>query len=112
MIRRPPRSTLFPYTTLFRSFDDVQGRRQGAGTQHERQVFGVLQRLALQIDLSGAADLIVDDRRLADDALVEHDRHVIVHMASRGVAELAGAAVAHVEDHYRMVVLLIAAGAG
>src|SRR6266478_9367971 len=24
MIRRPPRSTLFPYTTLFRSFADVQ----------------------------------------------------------------------------------------
>src|SRR3712207_7159986 len=23
MIRRPPRSTLFPYTTLFRSFDHV-----------------------------------------------------------------------------------------
>src|SRR2546430_3117660 len=27
MIRRPPRSTLFPYTTLFRSFfDEVAGR--------------------------------------------------------------------------------------
>src|SRR2546430_12834985 len=27
MIRRPPRSTLFPYTTLFRSFTaDMQGR--------------------------------------------------------------------------------------
>src|SRR5947199_7043021 len=26
MIRRPPRSTLFPYTTLFRSVDDVVGR--------------------------------------------------------------------------------------
>src|SRR3712207_8459421 len=25
MIRRPPRSTLFPYTTLFRSFDDESG---------------------------------------------------------------------------------------
>src|SRR2546425_13101427 len=25
MIRRPPRSTLFPYTTLFRSRDDVGG---------------------------------------------------------------------------------------
>src|SRR5438270_8843171 len=25
MIRRPPRSTLFPYTTLFRSFDDGVG---------------------------------------------------------------------------------------
>src|SRR3712207_5261522 len=26
MIRRPPRSTLFPYTTLFRSLTDGQGR--------------------------------------------------------------------------------------
>src|SRR3712207_6966342 len=26
MIRRPPRSTLFPYTTLFRSFGDEAGR--------------------------------------------------------------------------------------
>src|SRR5260370_19200629 len=24
MIRRPPRSTLFPYTTLFRSFDQIR----------------------------------------------------------------------------------------
>src|SRR5258706_9812920 len=29
MIRRPPRSTLFPYTTLFRS--DLQGRDPGQG---------------------------------------------------------------------------------
>src|SRR2546430_6242875 len=27
MIRRPPRSTLFPYTTLFRSRDGVRGGR-------------------------------------------------------------------------------------
>src|SRR2546422_2109613 len=26
MIRRPPRSTLFPYTTLFRSLHDLAGR--------------------------------------------------------------------------------------
>src|SRR2546430_7133734 len=26
MIRRPPRSTLFPYTTLFRSFDCLRSR--------------------------------------------------------------------------------------
>src|SRR3989442_1970969 len=31
MIRRPPRSTLFPYTTLFRSLDDVEWRRSGTG---------------------------------------------------------------------------------
>src|SRR3712207_9241404 len=28
MIRRPPRSTLFPYTTLFRSVKSKEGRRQ------------------------------------------------------------------------------------
>ena len=29
MIRRPPRSTLFPYTTLFRSFDLTEGLKNG-----------------------------------------------------------------------------------
>src|SRR3712207_7554734 len=29
MIRRPPRSTLFPYTTLFRSQDDREPREAG-----------------------------------------------------------------------------------
>src|SRR3989442_11653019 len=29
MIRRPPRSTLFPYTTLFRSRHSLQGKRNG-----------------------------------------------------------------------------------
>src|SRR3712207_9015684 len=28
MIRRPPRSTLFPYTTLFRSFDETVARAE------------------------------------------------------------------------------------
>src|SRR3712207_8346146 len=31
MIRRPPRSTLFPYTTLFRSAGAVRGGRRVAG---------------------------------------------------------------------------------
>src|SRR3712207_8864683 len=30
MIRRPPRSTLFPYTTLFRSLEDLQGALGGS----------------------------------------------------------------------------------
>src|SRR5215211_9128122 len=37
MIRRPPRSTLFPYTTLFRSHLDVtggRGRRRAVAPQH------------------------------------------------------------------------------
>src|SRR3712207_8071127 len=40
MIRRPPRSTLFPYTTLFRSRDDrevvVLHRRADLGDQRAR----------------------------------------------------------------------------
>src|SRR5256885_10764873 len=31
MIRRPPRSTLFPYTTLFRSVRGARGRRDEEG---------------------------------------------------------------------------------
>src|SRR2546421_4410551 len=34
MIRRPPRSTLFPYTTLFRSPDDL-AQRHGVGPPGE-----------------------------------------------------------------------------
>src|SRR3712207_8349372 len=38
MIRRPPRSTLFPYTTLFRSVERVDNERNriGAHVRHER----------------------------------------------------------------------------
>src|SRR3712207_502285 len=32
MIRRPPRSTLFPYTTLFRSKDDIDNMQEGTET--------------------------------------------------------------------------------
>src|SRR5258708_8638792 len=44
MIRRPPRSTLFPYTTLFRSsifpggyLDDEKIRGNGSGSDHLEQ---------------------------------------------------------------------------
>src|SRR2546430_9427341 len=36
MIRRPPRSTLFPYTTLFRS-DDVGSAHHGRAQARQRQ---------------------------------------------------------------------------
>src|SRR3712207_8284512 len=43
MIRRPPRSTLFPYTTLFRSDprprvdDGRRGQQHGAAREHDRE---------------------------------------------------------------------------
>src|SRR2546422_6260705 len=55
MIRRPPRSTLFPYTTLFRSL--VPGRdqageparfRQEHHSEHDRQIQGVRLPLSRQ----------------------------------------------------------------
>src|SRR2546426_9260730 len=39
MIRRPPRSTLFPYTTLFRSLGVVEAeRRDGPLSEHGQDV--------------------------------------------------------------------------
>src|SRR5256885_10008839 len=37
MIRRPPRSTLFPYTTLFRSLKKASGFSGGPCTQGSRE---------------------------------------------------------------------------
>src|SRR2546422_7274093 len=50
MIRRPPRSTLFPYTTLFRS--DRQGDRAGA-----LEVYAAFaRRIAAEYDAEPAAE--------------------------------------------------------
>src|SRR3712207_7499300 len=38
MIRRPPRSTLFPYTTLFRSRDQLTARPGGVARVHAHRV--------------------------------------------------------------------------
>src|SRR2546430_8243523 len=43
MIRRPPRSTLFPYTTLFRSGVSIAcfGKRSGAASGHAHAALGI-----------------------------------------------------------------------
>src|SRR5258708_26675569 len=55
MIRRPPRSTLFPYTTLFRSSDDS---RLNERRDTREYLFGVTQILSptelVQSTLSGS----------------------------------------------------------
>src|SRR5256884_8036603 len=47
MIRRPPRSTLFPYTTLFRSFDRSEARRIRTATYYGQDLVPRPRRLAL-----------------------------------------------------------------
>src|SRR5256885_6892716 len=67
MIRRPPRSTLFPYTTLFRSADDPLGATRplrAAAPVDVRRVDEVAAALHVGVeDLEGA--LLVD--RPAED---------------------------------------------
>src|SRR2546430_11086423 len=67
MIRRPPRSTLFPYTTLFRSLE--RGVVMHAVADHDRNLTRANEVLERQ--------LVVGARRVArseDGAL--HDEHV------------------------------------
>src|SRR3712207_7401797 len=62
MIRRPPRSTLFPYTTLFRSkIDEVQRKR----TELEDTIRRVGEAFASGLDREGIVNLAV---RTAVDA--------------------------------------------
>src|SRR2546429_3129237 len=42
MIRRPPRSTLFPYTTLFRSFLDFRSLWEAQGVTFFQSLTGTL----------------------------------------------------------------------
>src|SRR5260370_28353806 len=50
MIRRPPRSTLFPYTTLFRSPPSEAGEGLSALSIHRVEEFGVALRFLELVD--------------------------------------------------------------
>src|SRR5205807_9996985 len=67
MLRRPPRSTLFPYTTLFRSdVEPALGRQSVWVVEHPDQVDVLFVRLQDPVGLG--ADLT------AEDELVNRDR--------------------------------------
>src|SRR3712207_7076524 len=71
MIRRPPRSTLFPYTTLFRSLGDQllddelavgeRGAKEPHGLLEPRQALG-LARCGVVVD-KVRRDHVVEDRK-------------------------------------------------
>src|SRR5256885_11564287 len=70
MIRRPPRSTLFPYTTLFRSAQRVQVEQLGMS------VIGVITHLDRNAKGNGATspDAVVEAFRGLRLSLVNEDR--------------------------------------
>src|SRR3712207_8407154 len=74
MIRRPPRSTLFPYTTLFRSKNDNlqaialvcslnPSTTESSSEKLARQVLGELEQQGVQNTLIRIADRNVKDRK-------------------------------------------------
>src|SRR2546429_5987290 len=88
MIRRPPRSTLFPYTTLFRSTPDVApcgagnwpprgayGKRnqRTRGGSMKRQLTGALRRSILTEAGLAAAAVLAGDRK--STPLKSHHRY-------------------------------------
>src|SRR2546430_17166470 len=69
MIRRPPRSTLFPYTTLFRSVPEMAEQR-AVGFTHRFALTFPLRGVGLrQVDRNEAAGMPGHDRRLAGCAV-------------------------------------------
>src|SRR3989475_12143975 len=109
MIRRPPRSTLFPYTTLFRSPEPQQrvdtqlhGRAGAAGPEIERLAAQHGEdRLALLVDILLAPHEdhelpLLRLQRAAGDGRVEH-RDALVPTRFVQSARRAGAHGAHVD---------------
>src|SRR5690349_23456227 len=61
MIRRPPRSTLFPYTTLFRSYSP--GQAQGALILKVLQKVGLAKDDVKLVELPSTGDVYSKDRK-------------------------------------------------
>src|SRR5688572_32701491 len=65
MIRRPPTSTLFPYTTLFRSILDSEENTQGNANDDPDTLSTILDSVysGSDVECLGSADCIEGDRK-------------------------------------------------
>src|SRR5258708_31691441 len=69
MIRRPPRSTLFPYTTLFRSGKSFCAGRRAART-HDARPAGGKSETKVKIKFDGNQDFQLDAIRAVVDVKI------------------------------------------
>src|SRR5438874_9813181 len=83
MIRRPPRSTLFPYTTLFRSGSGVRdparpshGQGQRGGTEPQHQIEEHTSELQSRRDL--VCRLLLEKKKKQNKQPV-HEDYITVH---------------------------------
>src|SRR3712207_3803178 len=110
MIRRPPRSTLFPYTTLFRSILCVS-MNAGSFSMHELRVVGVEEGALLVASDSGETyRLRVDEvfhsqvRRATHDHSIDRrlspkeiQAHIRAGMSADDVAAVTGAPLDYIQ---------------
>src|SRR5438093_8099980 len=81
MIRRPPRSTLFPYTTLFRSLRGRLGPPEGVeATVEGRDLLGATHedRLEGEVELAAVADVEVIERTHGVRRVDQGDREAVL----------------------------------
>src|SRR5258705_4647165 len=80
MIRRPPRSTLFPYTTLFRSLQVLLDLVVQLLRIHEQRVDLVAEQVAH--DTAGEARLALNQRRRSEEHTSELQslRHLVCRL--------------------------------
>src|SRR5256886_16380271 len=89
MIRRPPRSTLFPYTTLFRSHSrNVQGVAADGcdgGVGHRRVGAAEVDRLVGELpDAAARADRLIIDLDVVELLVIRQDPRLIDDVRERG----------------------------
>src|SRR6266581_2349692 len=96
MIRRPPRSTLFPYTTLFRSISDFEpdheqhedqaelGNRSEEHTSELQSPVHLVCRLLLEKKKPNEIRLITSRQMSTSSSTIGHDRALYVSVVSLG----------------------------
>src|SRR5260370_39504154 len=77
MIRRPPRSTLFPYTTLFRSEDDLRARKRALQLRINANAFRQFRAGKIRFIFTLAAD------RFSESGVVHPKRDFVRLAAAR-----------------------------
>src|SRR2546425_13110604 len=76
MIRRPPRSTLFPYTTLFRS-----PRERGELAERRREVVRVVRRVRLETKGRERSTHALLDLGRGEPKRARTEAHIVAHGA-------------------------------
>src|SRR2546430_6905108 len=83
MIRRPPRSTLFPYTTLFRSLLEEYEFARSVATNPVKVTLIGPDRILQRFDLAASKSVYPDVQGFADD-VVSAEQEMIRQLVAAG----------------------------